>query len=125
THGSLARWYEPPLQRVRFATLDVQVWPPSNVAAATSPFAPPFDQRSCCQIPTRCLGFWGSTATDGSTSALGKRVPPPDGPRQESLCQGALPETVTTPGSCAGRDELSSQAVQTSSRAAARRIPRR
>src|SRR5437016_1025000 len=65
THGSLARWNVPPLHRVNFAKLVVQVWPPSKVAAVTSPLAPPFDQRSCCQIPIRCLGLPGSTAANG------------------------------------------------------------
>src|SRR5438132_331472 len=47
------------------------------------PFAPPLDQRSCCHAPIRCLGSVGSTASEGSTSALRKISPLPAGPLHE------------------------------------------
>ena len=127
THGSLARWNVPPLHLVNRAKLVVQVWPPSKVAAVTSPLAPPFDQRSCCQMPIKCFALPGFTAAYGSTSALGNATPPgPAGPRHALLFQGAVPETVTkpAPGSVCGPAGGSSQAQQNSSSAAARRIRR-
>ena len=58
------------------------------------PFEPPFDQRSCCHTPTRCAGFVGSTATDGSTSTPAKFIPRcvPMQPGSNGLC----PDTRTS-----------------------------
>ncbi len=112
------------MQRENFAVLRVQVCPPSKVAALTIPFEPPLDHRSCCQTPIRCWGLVGSIAIDGSTSALGKTVPPRPGPWQE-LFQGALSETATRPGNVdgnGGNGAGSSQAQQSSKSAAQRRI---
>ena len=39
------------------------------------PLAPPLDQRSCCQLPTRLLASARLTSTHGSTSALRYTVP--------------------------------------------------
>jgi hypothetical protein len=54
THGSDARAKRlpPGAQLVNGGALRVHVRPPSNDAAASSPLAPPFDHRSCCQTPT-------------------------------------------------------------------------
>ena len=73
TQGSDARSYPPaspvpPAQVVNLGALGSQFRPPSRVKPASSPWAPPSDQRSCCQNPTMLLGFVGLTATDGSTS---------------------------------------------------------
>src|SRR5712691_2267182 len=76
THGSEARLY-----RVAMASpgaahasngsgVSVQEVPPSNDAPAVKPCAPPSDQRSCCQAPTRLAEFAGFTAREGSTSEL-------------------------------------------------------
>ena len=43
----------PPVQRENGAVLSDQVRPPLNEAASMTPCAPPFDQRSCCQAPTK------------------------------------------------------------------------
>src|SRR5262245_33856952 len=61
THGSLVRWAIPPEAWVMLGmTTFVQWLPPSVLTPATSPRAPPLDQRSCCQMPTRCCGLVGS-----------------------------------------------------------------
>src|SRR5437868_4228634 len=86
------------------------------------PFAPPLDQRSCCHAPIRCLGSVGSTASEGSTSALRKISPLPAGPVQE-LSQTAFPETAINPGMDCG-DSSPAQAVSASSNVAAPRIRR-
>ena len=75
-HGSEARWKSPPLaavppaQMLKWANERVQLAPPLNEVDATSPCAPPFDQRSCWNAPTMWSGLVGSTATRGSTSAF-------------------------------------------------------
>src|SRR5207302_1378173 len=81
-HGSLARSYLPPVQRENFADVVAQVFPPSKETLLVIPRAPPFEYRSCCQSPIRFEGFAGFTAKDGSASALGKKVPPANGPSQ-------------------------------------------
>ena len=70
TQGSLARWYVPPEQLEKCADEVFQLWPPSIDTAESKPLAPPSVQRSCCHAPSRCWGFFGSTATFGSTGAL-------------------------------------------------------
>jgi hypothetical protein len=60
----------PPPQRENGSGLRVQLCPPSSDVALTSPRAEPFDQRSCCQIPTIVSGRRGLIARCGSTSAL-------------------------------------------------------
>src|SRR5437867_10150817 len=55
--------------------LCTQVRPPSSDAPLTRPRAPPFDQRSCCQTPTRLFGLRGLTEIMGSTSVLTYSVP--------------------------------------------------
>src|SRR4051812_11799770 len=97
THGSLARSYCPPLHFVNGAWLTAQVWPPSNVAAASRPTDPPLDQRSCCQTPTRCIGLVGSIAANGSTSASRVRFAPTKVEPAQPW-NGEVPETVTSPG---------------------------
>src|SRR5215216_5240035 len=52
-----------------------QLLPPLVLTPATSPRAPPLDQRSCCQIPTTLLGLVGFTSIHGSTSLFRKTVP--------------------------------------------------
>src|SRR5687768_2268647 len=87
THGSVARSKSPPfaafppVQRLNLARPMlgssgkiggiVQLWPPSFEKALIFPVAPPFDQRSCCQLPTTLSGFARLTSTKGSTSAPG------------------------------------------------------
>src|SRR6266511_4451586 len=56
-------------------TTSVHDWPPSLLTPATSPRAPPSDQRSCCQLATLLLASVGFTSTQGSTSVLAKFVP--------------------------------------------------
>src|SRR6266536_4064046 len=56
-------------------TTSVHDWPPSLLTPATSPRAPPSDQRSCCQLATMLLASVGFTSTQGSTSVLAKFVP--------------------------------------------------
>src|SRR6185437_7366068 len=59
TQGSLARSYAPPAHFENFARDGDQVMPPSKDTAEAVPLEPPFDQRSCCQAPTRWSGFLG------------------------------------------------------------------
>ena len=90
THGSVERSKSPPLaafppvQRLNFAcpVSDagliggiVQVVPPLSEKPLRLPLAPPLDQRSCCQLPTRLLASARLTSTHGSTSALRNTVP--------------------------------------------------
>jgi hypothetical protein len=76
THGSVARWYRPPAQSVTPGIgTDVHDDPPFVLTPATSPREPPFDQRSCCQIPTRFAVLVGLTSIHGSTSLPTKTVP--------------------------------------------------
>src|SRR5260221_12536233 len=72
----------PPLQRAIGAEVRVHVPPPSNVNAVTGPREPPPDQRSCCHAPMKWLGLAGSTAMEGSASALRYTVPAADTPSQ-------------------------------------------
>ena len=69
-----------------------QVWPPSRETPASTPLALPFDQRSCCQTPTRFPGFVGLTATHGSTSAFGYSAPLCGAPLQPGV-KGVGPVT--------------------------------
>src|SRR5215207_8607700 len=52
-----------------------QLLPPLVPTPATSPRAPPLDQRSCCQIPTTLAGLVGLTSIQGSTSLFRYTVP--------------------------------------------------
>src|SRR5215472_3866892 len=54
----------------------VQLAPPLVETTFVRPLAPPSFHRSCCTLPTRCIGLVGSTATWGSTSESGKFVLP-------------------------------------------------
>ena len=49
--------------------------PPLSEKPLRLPLAPPLDQRSCCQLPTRLLASARLTSTHGSTSALRYTVP--------------------------------------------------
>src|SRR6266568_1139772 len=82
TQGSEARLYGAPVNGSKMApeahplkgsVLSPQVLPPLVEKPATSPCAPPFDQRSCCQTPTTLTCavpiVAGLTETQGSTSA--------------------------------------------------------
>src|SRR6266581_5295955 len=83
TQGSEARLYGDPVNGSRMAlgahvlkgrVVSPQLAPPLVEKPATSPCAPPFDQRSCCQTPTTLTCavpiVAGLTETQGSTSAL-------------------------------------------------------
>src|SRR3954471_8021835 len=101
TQGSEARSYpSPPAQALKGSGVSPQVLPPSNEKPATRPCAPPFDQRSCCQVPMTLLVFAGLTATHGSTSALRKFVPVWATPSQPGV-KGLGLETRTRDGAAA------------------------
>ena len=80
-HGSVVRSKSPPLvafppvQCAKGIAETVQLRPSSKDAPTSSPCAPPFDQRSCCQAPMRLVGLDGLIATKGSTSASTYNVP--------------------------------------------------
>src|SRR5215471_10094210 len=71
-----------------------QLAPPLELDAATRPWAPPFDQRSCWKTATRLAELAGFTLAKGSTSALTKLVP--DCPAFEQPAYGLGPEITTT-----------------------------
>ena len=48
--------------------LNAKLLPPFFEEPATRPWAPPSDQRSCCQTPITLDESAGLTATNGSTS---------------------------------------------------------
>ena len=52
----------------------VQLPPPSLLMEASTPLAPPPDQRSCWKTAIACDELVGSTATRGSTSASAATV---------------------------------------------------
>src|SRR5207249_11302161 len=81
-------------QGLKWASDSVHVEPPSWLVEATSPWAPPFDHRSCWKTPTMLLGSVGLTATNGSTSLFTKFVP---GPPTVQLANGLRPETSIGP----------------------------
>src|SRR6266851_4573093 len=93
THGSDARSkFNPPgAQRLNGSVDSIHFLPPSKDATATSPCAPPLDQRSCWNPPTKCCELVGSAATCGSTSALTELVPVPAPTVQ--VAYGLGPET--------------------------------
>ena len=73
-----------------------QLEPPSALTPATWPLLPPFDQRSCCHIPTMFSSSVGLTSIQGSTSLFGNTSP--DWPGTSSAVQaanGLVPETWT------------------------------
>src|SRR5262245_975163 len=77
THGSDERPKSPPLagvppaQTLKCGIEYAKLTPPLWLTAATRPWAPPSDHRSCCQNPATSLGLVGLTASQGSTSLLG------------------------------------------------------
>src|SRR5437016_12275527 len=79
---------------LKWAQDSAHVEPPSWLVAATSPWAPPFDHRSCWKTPTMLAGFVGLTATNGSTSLFTKFVPAPP---TVQLANGLRPETSIGP----------------------------
>ncbi len=72
--------------------------PPSPLDPATRLRAPPFDQRSCCQAPTKLDEL--TQVTDGSTSALRWLVPV--WWAVEHVANGFEPETRTEAAATAG-----------------------
>jgi hypothetical protein len=75
----------------------VQLEPPLKLTPATSPRAPPFDHRSCCQMPTMLSPSVGFTSIQGSTSLCRNTVP--DWPATLSAVQptnALVPETWTS-----------------------------
>ena len=75
----------------RCSIVRVQVAPPSNVVAATTPFDSPLDQRPCCRTATMLAALSGLTAACGSTSALRYSVPPSAPPAQLATKGVSLP----------------------------------
>jgi hypothetical protein len=90
TQGSVARSKSPPLaalppvHRLNLACPVSGAWliggivqlvPPLSEKALRFPLAPPLDQRSCCQLPTRLSASARLTSTHGSTSAFRNTVP--------------------------------------------------
>ena len=66
----------PPEQTVTFGIgTSVKLAPPVKLTLATSPRAPPFDQRSCWKMPTTLLVLVRLTSIQGSTSLFKKTVP--------------------------------------------------
>src|SRR5947209_19476845 len=82
THGSDERLYvgSPPAHSLKAGYVLVQRPPPVVEYAVSNPWAPPSDQRSCWKTPITFEVFVGLTATKGSTSALGKLIPPESAP---------------------------------------------
>src|SRR6266851_421837 len=86
THGSDARSkFNPPgAQRLNGSVDSIHFLPPSKDATATSPCAPPLDQRSCWNPPTKCselvpvpaptvqvaYGLGPETSVSGATTAV-------------------------------------------------------
>src|SRR5262249_32260425 len=79
TQGSVARLKNPAEPDCAPAQMENCGWPAASVQDAppfvdttlVRPLEPPSFQRSCCTLPTRCMGLVGSTAMSGSTSSSG------------------------------------------------------
>src|SRR5215217_9541597 len=98
-----------------------QLLPPLVLTPATSPRAPPLDQRSCCQIPTTLLESVGLTSIQGSTSLL--RYTVPDWLAIASAVQPAkalVPETWTSGPGVSGPAATGTATVRASPRHAMR-----
>src|SRR5262245_53784323 len=78
-----------------------QLAPPSMLTPATSPRAPPFDQRSCCQVATMLLAFAGLTSTQGSTVLSGKSRP-----TWVAALSAVQPAKGSAPDTCTGADTV-------------------
>src|SRR5467141_661781 len=88
----------------KWAKDSLHVAPPSWLADATRPWAPPFDQRSCWKTLTMLAGFAGLTATNGSTSLFTQFVPGPPTVQPEN---GLRPDTFTVRGAVKPRPDAS------------------
>src|SRR5215469_12610351 len=82
-------------QPLNCSDVSPHVLPPSLLKPATSPCAPPSDQRSCCQTPTTLPAVCGLTATEGSTSALTYLMLVLGWPAMEQPAYGLGPDTFT------------------------------
>src|SRR5215471_13556356 len=84
TQGSEARLKKPAepdgapsqMENCGCPAASLQVAPPLVETTLIRPLEPPSFHRSCCTLPTRCIGLVGSTAMWGSTSVSGKFVLP-------------------------------------------------